>query len=215
MKDAIYQNYLKRLFDFVGAGILLLFFAPVLLVTSLVILCKMGRPIFFRQQRAGKDEQLFWICKFRTMKYMPAAEWDVADDEARLTDLGKFLRETSLDELPELWNIFKGEMSFVGPRPLTEDYLPFYTESENKRHRITPGLTGLAQINGRNFLSWDDRLALDVEYYHRQSLKLDLKICLITAKKVLFREDVASGVELAEGDLTVIRAGIRKAVKKE
>lgn len=215
MRKMIYRTYFKRVFDFVGASVLLVFLAPVLLVTSLVILYKMGRPIFFRQQRAGKNEKIFWICKFRTMNHTPAAAWDAADDEARLTKLGKFLRETSLDELPELWNIFKGEMSFVGPRPLTEDYLPFYTESENKRHKISPGLTGLAQINGRNFLSWDQRLAFDVEYYHKQSLKLDLQICLITAKKVLFREDVASGAELNEGDLSVIRAEIRKEAKRE
>jgi lipopolysaccharide/colanic/teichoic acid biosynthesis glycosyltransferase len=150
----------------------------------------MGRPLIFRQQRIGRGERTFMIVKFRTMSGARANDGRLLPDSERLTNLGRLLRVTSLDELPQLWNIIRGDMSFIGPRPLLVSYLPYYTQRERLRHTVRPGVTGLAQINGRNELEWDVRLALDVEYVERQSLGLDLYIAIVTIVKVLRRRNV-------------------------
>lgn len=186
------HHALKRLLDIAVAATLLLLVSPLLLTLALVIRLRLGTPIFFRQERIGKGERAFSILKFRTMRAGPGS------DAERLTPLGAWLRATSLDELPELWNILRGDMSLVGPRPLLPRYLPYYTAREATRHRMRPGITGLAQVNGRNALSWDARLALDADYVERFSLWLDLAILWQTVRVVLAREGIT-----AEGHVTM------------
>lgn len=188
------QLLLKRMIDFTAAGFALLALWPVLALVALLVHLRLGSPVLFRQQRVGKDEKPFTMLKFRTMR-----TGDGPDHE-RLTDFGKFLRATSLDELPELWNIFVGDMSLVGPRPLLPEYLPYYSENEQIRHRMRPGITGLAQVKGRNALSWKDRLALDAEYVETFSLKLDAWIFWRTFIVVFQREGIS-----AEGHATMRR----------
>jgi lipopolysaccharide/colanic/teichoic acid biosynthesis glycosyltransferase len=174
---------MKRLSDMLAAAILLILLLPVFGLVALAIRCRMGMPILFKQERAGKDGHLFTLLKFRTMRSAPEACSSiqaVATDADRLTSLGRFLRRTSLDELPQLWNVLKGEMSLVGPRPLLPEYLPHYTASQFRRHEVRPGITGWAQVRGRNALSWEDRFALDVWYIENRSLALDLWILLLT-----------------------------------
>jgi lipopolysaccharide/colanic/teichoic acid biosynthesis glycosyltransferase len=182
----------KRLLDIVVALVVLVVTSPVSLVVAAVIAVTMGRPVLFRQQRPGRSGELFELVKFRTMR-----DGDGSDAE-RLTALGRFLRSTSLDELPELWNVVRGEMSLVGPRPLLPQYLTLYTERQARRHDVRPGVTGLAQVSGRNAIDWDERLELDVRYVEDASLVLDLRILGQTAASVLRRDGIS-----AEGDATM------------
>jgi lipopolysaccharide/colanic/teichoic acid biosynthesis glycosyltransferase len=180
----------KRFLDLLTGLVLLVLLAPVMALVALLIRVKMGRPVFFRQQRPGLNGQPFTMIKFRTMT-VPAPGAD-ASDASRLTPLGHVLRQTSLDELPELINVVKGEMSLVGPRPLLMHYLPLYSAHQARRHEVRPGITGWAQINGRNALSWEEKFDLDVWYVDHQSLRLDLKILALTILKVLRRDGIAS-----------------------
>lgn len=187
----MYRRVGKRLMDIVISGSALVILSPVLLVVAVLVRVKLGSPVIFHQKRPGKDEKIFTLCKFRTMTDGRDENGELLPDEVRLTSFGKLLRATSLDELPELWNIFKGEMSLIGPRPLLVDYLPYYYEKERKRHTVRPGLTGYAQVNGRNFLGWDDRLEKDVYYVEHLSFLLDLKILIKTVLVVLKKKDVS------------------------
>lgn len=187
----IYERFIKRPLDcFLSTGALIVF-SPVLLVTAVLVRVKLGSPVLFTQERPGKNEKIFKLYKFRTMTDERDENGELLPDEARLTDFGKALRATSLDELPELINMVKGDMSVVGPRPLLVRYLPYYTETEKQRHHVRPGLTGLAQINGRNFLGWDKRLALDAEYANNITFAGDAKIVAATVKKVIKGSGVA------------------------
>lgn len=186
----MYKKYLKRIFDFFLAFFALILLSPLLLILSIIIRIKLGKPVVFKQKRPGLNEKIFTLYKFRTMTDERDGEGNLLPDELRLTKLGILLRSTSLDELPELWNILKGDMSFVGPRPLSILYLPYYLEEEKQRHSTRPGLTGLAQINGRNNSSWEERFTYDLEYVSNCSFLMDLKIIFKTAIKVLVREDV-------------------------
>jgi sugar transferase EpsL len=181
----------KRGLDIVGALSGLLILSPVLLAVAIVLRFSMGRPILFSQQRAGLDGRPFTLFKFRTMLVSQSAEIDPATDAARLTRLGSILRNASLDELPQLWNVLKGEMSLVGPRPLLLEYLPYYTARQSRRHWMKPGITGLAQIKGRNAVTWEQKFLWDVWYVEHWSISLDLRILLATIAKVIKREDIS------------------------
>ncbi|MGN0909917.1 MAG: sugar transferase [Thermoguttaceae bacterium] len=186
-----YEKYFKRALDiFCGLAALLVFWWLYILVAVLVR-TKLGSPVLFRQERPGKNEKVFKLYKFRTMTDARDENGNLLPDEVRLTKFGRALRATSLDELPEVFNILKGEMSVIGPRPLTIQYLPYYSEEERRRHDVRPGLSGLAQVNGRNFIDWDHRLALDVQYVKKITLLGDLRIILQTALKFVKKEDVA------------------------
>lgn len=187
----MYARVFKRTIDIIGSLFLILMLSPVFIVLWIVIRFQMGTPVVFKQTRPGKDEKIFSIMKFRSMSDKRDASGQLLPDKDRITSIGRFIRKTSLDELPQLFNVLKGDMSFVGPRPLLMQYLPYYTEEEKLRHSVRPGITGLAQVNGRNFLSWDDKLALDVKYVKSLSLLLDLKILFLTALKVIKRKDIA------------------------
>lgn len=189
--DGLYYRYIKRPLDIVVSFSMLVLLSPVCLIVGVLVWLHLGRPVIFRQKRPGFQEKPFEILKFRTMNGTYQERGSSAPDVMRLTRFGGFLRATSLDELPQLVNILKGEMSFVGPRPLLFKYLPYYTEEERLRHAVRPGLTGLAQIHGRNYASWDKKLRYDVRYVHNVSIILDLKIVLRTVHRVLFRRDVA------------------------
>jgi len=189
---------MKRIIDIVGASIGLLVFAPLLCVVYWRIRKEMGAPVFFRQTRPGRNSVLFDMIKFRTMRHAVDAGGTPLPDTERLTGLGKFLRSSSIDELPELWNVLKGDMSLVGPRPLLTEYLPLYSDEQARRHEVRPGLTGWAQVNGRNAISWDEKFALDVWYIDNRSLWLDLKIIGMTIRKVLRRDGIS-----AAGDATM------------
>jgi sugar transferase EpsL len=189
---------IKRCIDIVGAGLGLIVLSPVLAVVAVAIWVQMGRPILFRQIRPGLNGQAFSMCKFRTMSNKRDSQGNLLPDEQRLTPLGKFLRKTSLDELPELFNVIKGDMSLVGPRPLLMQYLERYTPEQARRHEVRPGITGWAQINGRNAISWEEKFALDVWYVDNCSLWLDIKILAITIWKVFRREGIS-----AEGEATM------------
>lgn len=182
---------LKRLFDITASGAALVALSPVLAVTAYKVKKNLGSPVLFKQTRPGLNGEPFEMLKFRSMTDAIDSEGNLLPDSERLTDFGRFLRRSSLDELPELWNIFKGDMSIVGPRPLLMRYIPYYTQAEKKRHNVRPGLTGLAQVSGRNMLNWDDRLELDTYYAENQSLLLDAKIILKTILVVLNKKDIA------------------------
>lgn len=205
MKQGIYGNCIKRLLDFTLSAAALLILSPVLFIVAILVRTKLGSPVIFKQERPGKDEKIFCLYKFRTMTDERDAEGNLLPDTMRLTAFGKLLRSTSLDELPELWNIVKGDMSIVGPRPLLVEYLPAYTEREKKRHSIRGGLTGLAQVNGRNYLPWDERLELDVQYVENVSFLLDCKIIAGTVTSVLKHEDIAVDTDKVEGNLVELR----------
>lgn len=194
--NSFYQKYGKRSLDIILSAIALLFLSPVLLVVALMVRVKLGSPVLFKQQRPGLNEKVFGMYKFRSMTSETDEKGNLLPDAVRLTPFGIKLRRTSLDELPSLWNILKGDMSIVGPRPLVVRYLPFYTKEEQLRHSVRPGLTGLAQVNGRNLLGWDDRLALDVVYVKTISFINDLKIVLQTVEKVIKKKDIVMGNEL-------------------
>jgi lipopolysaccharide/colanic/teichoic acid biosynthesis glycosyltransferase len=186
----MYRNHGKRLFDVALSAALLVVLAPVYAAVALIVLIFLGRPVLFVQRRPGKDEKLFAIQKFRTMLPPSSPGGEPISESRRITRLGRVLRKTSLDELPQLINILKGDMSFVGPRPLLEEYLPYYTGEEKLRHSVRPGLTGWAQIEGRNLLGARQRLALDVEYARKVSFAFDLKILIQTPMVVFFQEGV-------------------------
>jgi len=183
-----YSSWGKRVFDIVASALMLTLLLPVLAVTALLVKIDSGRPVLFRQQRPGRHGKPFTIYKFRTMTDARDAQGILLPDAERLTALGRFLRRTSLDELPELWNVLKGDMSLVGPRPLLMRYIPYFNKSELARFDVRPGITGLAQICGRNDLSWDSRIAMDVRYAQTWSLRLDLYILLLTVVRVLRRQ---------------------------
>jgi len=201
----MYRLFVKRLLDIILSGLALILLSPVYLILAILIRIKLGSPIIFHQERPGKDEKIFTLCKFRTMTDERDENGQLLPDNVRLTKFGKILRATSLDELPELWNIFKGDMSIIGPRPLLVSYLPYYTEEEKLRHTVRPGLTGLAQVSGRNFLDWDRRLQKDVEYVKNLSFFMDLKVIFMTIKVVLVKEDVAEDTNFVEGNFAQIR----------
>jgi lipopolysaccharide/colanic/teichoic acid biosynthesis glycosyltransferase len=186
---------LKRIFDIFGAGVGLTVLSPVLLILVILIRRGMGSPLLFRQIRPGKDGEPFEMMKFRTMRDATGADGELLPDTVRLTRLGQTLRSSSLDELPELWNVLKGDMSLVGPRPLLMEYLPLYSPEQARRHNVRPGVTGWAQVNGRNAISWDEKFALDVWYVDNRSLWLDLKIIWLTIRKVLKREGISAAGE--------------------
>ena len=188
----MYRKFFKRFFDIVLSGCALIVLSPVLLVTAILVRTKLGSPVVFCQQRPGKDEKIFKMYKFRSMTDERDENGDLLPDDVRLTAFGRKLRSTSLDELPELWNIFKGDMSIVGPRPLLVKYLPLYNEEQKHRHDVRPGLTGLAQVNGRNAISWEEKFALDVEYVRNVSFAGDMKIIFATVGKVLKRDGISS-----------------------
>lgn len=181
---------MKRLLDVLIAILALLLLSPIFVLVWVLVWLKLGSPVFFKQDRPGLEGKAFKLIKFRTMKNETHADGVIVSDEARLIPFGQLLRATSVDELPELWNVLKGEMSLVGPRPLLMEYLPLYTREQMRRHDIRPGITGWAQVNGRNNISWEEKLKMDVWYVDNRTFWLDLKILLITVKKVFFREDI-------------------------
>lgn len=186
----MYQKYIKRLLDIILSLLAIIITFPIFLIIGILVLIFIGQPAIFRQKRPGKNEKIFTMYKFRTMTNKKDEDGNLLPDELRLTKLGKFLRKTSLDEIPEFINILKGDMSFVGPRPLLVDYLPYYTEEEHHRHDVRPGLTGLAQVSGRNLLFWEERFQLDIKYVNNVTFLNDAKIILKTIKTVLIREGI-------------------------
>ncbi|MEQ8260443.1 MAG: sugar transferase [Alcanivorax sp.] len=186
---------MKRLFDFFGALLALLLLCPVLILLAVMVKLKLGGPVIFQQARPGIDGDAFNILKFRSMTDKRDVAGDLLPDEQRLVPFGRFLRSTSLDELPELFNVLKGDMSLVGPRPLLMEYLPRYSDRQARRHEVRPGITGWAQINGRNALSWEEKFELDVWYVDNQSLWLDIKILFKTVLQVLKRDGISHGEE--------------------
>ncbi len=202
----MYKNCVKRCLDLLLSLCGILVLSPVLLVLCVLVRVKLGSPVLFRQERPGKNERIFTLCKFRTMTDEKDENGDLLPDAVRLTKFGRFLRATSLDELPELFNILKGDMSIIGPRPLLVSYLPYYSEREKLRHSVRPGLTGLAQVSGRNFLDWDRRLEKDVEYVENLSFGMDVKVLWMTVQTVLgHSEEVAEDTNAVEGNFAQIR----------
>ena len=191
---------LKRAFDIAASTSALVLLSPVLAITAYKVKKELGSPVLFRQTRPGLHGRPFEMIKFRTMKDATDKEGNALPDSERLTDFGKKLRASSLDELPELWNVLKGDMSLVGPRPLLMEYLPLYNAEQAKRHNVRPGVTGYAQVNGRNSLSWEDKFKLDTWYVEHQSLWLDMKILLKTVKKVIIKDGIS-----AEGEATMTK----------
>lgn len=201
----MYRRYIKRILDIIISGIALLLLSPVFLILAILVRTKLGSPVIFHQERPGYREKIFTLCKFRTMTDERDENGELLPDARRLTPFGSFLRKTSLDELPELWNIFKGDMSLIGPRPLLVGYLPYYTERERIRHTVRPGLTGLSQVSGRNFLGWDERLAKDVEYVEHLNFLMDVKVFFQTIAVVFRSDDVSVDSEAVECYLWEIR----------
>lgn len=192
----MYRYFFKRLFDFVLSLLAIIVLSPILLITAILVKTKLGSPVIFKQERPGKNEKIFTLYKFRTMTDEKDKNGNLLSDEIRLTKFGKMLRSTSLDELPELFNILKGDMSIVGPRPLLVKYLLRYNEYQKHRHDVKPGFTGWAQCNGRNAISWEEKFDLDVYYVNHLSFLLDIKIIFKTVKTVLCREGISSGTSV-------------------
>ncbi len=201
----MYRKFFKRLLDVLLSLCILILLSPVYLVLIVLVRIKLGSPVFFKQERPGLNGEIFTLYKFRTMTDGRDKDGNLLPDKDRLTPFGKFLRASSLDELPEFFNILKGDMSFIGPRPLLVSYLPYYTERESLRHTVRPGLTGLAQVSGRNFIDWDRRLAKDVEYVEGLSFRMDLKVLFLSVKVVLCHSDVAEDTSRSEGNFAQIR----------
>lgn len=189
-KDGIYKKLIKRPLDFIVSLTMLIVLSPLLIVVAFLVKNKLGSPILFKQNRPGLNEKIFTMYKFRTMTEQRDEHGALLPDHIRLTRFGKLLRSTSIDELPELLNILKGDMSFIGPRPLLVEYLKFYNEEQRKRHNVRPGLSGLAQVSGRNSLSWEEKFDLDVKYVNNISFLGDVKIILLTIKKVFVKEGI-------------------------
>ena len=197
-KAGFYEKYIKRALDIVLSGIAMIVLSPVMLITAILVRVNLGSPVVFCQERPGKDEIIFKMHKFRTMTEERNENGELLPDEKRLTEFGKTLRSLSLDELPELWDIFRGKMSIVGPRPLLVKYLPLYSEEQHHRHDIKPGLTGWAQVNGRNLTSWEERFEHDIYYVNHVSFLMDVKIVFATVRCVFSREGIN-----AEGSATM------------
>lgn len=197
-KAGVYEKYIKRLLDIVLSSCALIVLSPVLLVTAVLVRIKLGSPVIFCQERPGKDEKVFMLHKFRSMSDERDEGGELLPDEERLGRFGSALRSTSLDELPELWDIFRGKMSIIGPRPLLVKYLPLYNAEQHRRHAVRPGLTGWAQVHGRNLASWEERFAYDVDYVDHISFALDVKIIFMTVRCVFAREGIS-----AEGSATM------------
>ena len=187
----MYKSFMKRAFEFVLASMAILFLLPIFLIISIMVLLNMGTPILFEQSRPGLNSKTFKIYKFRTMTNKYDKNGNLLEDKERLSNFGSFLRSTSLDELPTLWNVVCGNMSFVGPRPLLIEYLPLYSKKQAKRHEVKPGITGWAQVNGRNAISWNEKFELDIWYVENQSFTLDIKIIYLTLKKVIKRDGIS------------------------
>ena len=217
-KPGVYARYIKRILDVLLSGCALVVLTPVLLIVAVLVRTKLGSPIIFCQERPGKDEKIFKMYKFRSMTDARGENGELLPDEVRLTKFGRALRSTSLDELPELWNIFKGDMSIVGPRPQLARDMVFMTPEQRLRHTVMPGLTGLAQVSGRNAISWEDKLATDLRYIRRITFLGDVKIVLLTVKKVFCREDIsADGMDTAEdlGDYLLRTAQVSEEAYQE
>lgn len=191
-KKGFYERFFKRSMDFVLSLLAFIILLPLILLVALLVRIKLGSPILFKQQRPGLNEKIFNLYKFRTMTEKKDINGNLLSDEIRLTKFGRFLRSTSLDELPSLLNIIKGDLSIVGPRPLLVQYLPLYNKDQKRRHEVRPGLTGLAQVNGRNAISWDEKFDYDIKYLNNITLLGDISIILQTALKVLMRKDISS-----------------------
>lgn len=185
-------NHIKRFLDIVSSLLAIIVLSSILGVTAILVRTKLGSPVLFKQERPGKDEKIFTLYKFRTMTDERDENGELLPDEIRLTKFGQFLRSTSLDELPELFNILKGDMSVIGPRPLLVEYIPRYNAHQHRRHEVRPGLTGLAQVNGRNTVSWEDKFNMDVEYVDSHTFFIDIKILFMTVFNVLKREGISS-----------------------
>ena len=205
-KAGFYEKFVKRFLDFFLSGMALIILSPVLLITAILVRVKLGSPVIFCQERPGKDEKIFKLHKFRSMSDARDETGALLPDKERLTEFGKKLRSLSIDELPELWDIFRGKMSIVGPRPLLVKYLPYYTDEERHRHDVRPGLTGLAQVNGRNDLSWEQKFKYDLEYVQHISFCEDIKIMFSTVGKVLNKSGVQVDTRSGEGNLARIRS---------
>ena len=197
-KAGFYEKFVKRFLDFFLSGMALIILSPVLLVTAILVRVKLGSPVIFCQERPGKDEKIFKLHKFRSMSDARDETGALLPDEVRLGKFGRTWRAPSLDELPELWDIFRGKMSIVGPRPLLVKYLPLYSEEQHRRHDVRPGLTGWAQVHGRNLASWEEKFAYDVDYVDHISFALDVKIIFMTVRCVFAREGIS-----AEGSATM------------
>lgn len=210
----MYRRFVKRGLDFIISLMALIILSPVMLVVAILVRCKLGSPVIFHQDRPGYQEKIFRLYKFRSMTDEKDEQGNLLPDAVRLTKFGRMLRATSLDELPELWNILKGDMSLIGPRPLLVSYLPYYTEEESLRHTVRPGLTGWAQVNGRNLLDWDTRFAKDVEYVRNMSFRLDMKIFFMTIKKVFVHENIEVDTNRVEGNFAEIRKARMEAEGK-
>lgn len=201
-----YEAFFKRPLDLILSSLALVALSPVMGVTALLVRRKLGSPVIFRQERPGRHEKIFALYKFRSMTDERDADGSFLPDDVRLTRFGRLLRSTSLDELPELFNILRGDMALVGPRPLLKEYLPYYSDEERHRHDVRPGLTGWAQVNGRNAIdSWEQRFRFDLEYVSHISLAMDLKVLFLTVYKVIKRSDIRVGSEIKVGRLDVAR----------
>lgn len=205
-KAGFYEKYTKRLLDILLSALALVILSPLLLVTAVLVRVKLGSPVIFCQERPGKDEKIFKLHKFRSMSDARDENGELLPDEERLGRFGRKLRSTSADELPELWDILRGKMSIVGPRPLLVEYLPYYTEEEHHRHDVRPGLTGLAQVKGRNSLTWEQKFAYDMEYVKRISFCGDIKIVFSTVGKVFKKSGIQVNTQSGEGNLARIRS---------
>lgn len=217
-RQGIYARYIKRILDVLLSGCTLIVLSPVLLIVAVLVRTKLGSPVIFCQERPGKNEKIFKMYKFRSMTDQRDENGELLPDEVRLTKFGRTLRSTSLDELPELWNIFKGDMSIVGPRPQLVRDMVFMTPEQRLRHTVMPGLTGLAQVSGRNAISWEDKLATDLRYIRHITFLGDVKIILLTVKKVFCREDIsADGMDTAEdlGDYLLRTAQVSEEAYQE
>ena len=192
-KGGLYRLYFKRPMDFILSLLAIIILSPVFILTGILVRTKLGSPILFKQNRPGLDEKIFTMYKFRTMTDQKDENGELLPDHIRLTKFGKMLRATSLDELPELLNILKGDMSIIGPRPLLVQYLPLYNVYQKRRHEVRPGLSGYAQVNGRNSISWEDKFDLDVQYVDNVTFVNDIKIIMLTIKKVFIRDGISSG----------------------
>lgn len=210
----MYKNGIKRCLDFLLSLCGIIVLSPVLLVLAILVRVKLGSPVLFLQERPGKDEKIFTLCKFRTMTDERNEKGELLPDKNRMTKFGRMLRATSLDEIPELFNILKGDMSLIGPRPLLIKYLPLYNDEQKHRHDVRPGLTGLAQVNGRNAISWEERFALDVTYVRNLSFLLDVKILFRTVAVVLHHSGINSATDATMEAFTGTKTELRRDVEE-
>lgn len=209
-----YEKYFKRLLDLLFSLLALIILSPILLITYILVIIFLGFPGIFKQPRPGKDEKIFNLYKFRTMTNTKDKDGKLLPDEKRLTKFGKFLRSTSLDELPELFNILIGDMSFIGPRPLLVNYIPYYKPQERHRHDIRPGLTGLAQVNGRNYLTWEDKFRMDLQYVNHVSFMADFNIIIKTLKVVIVRENIETANKIEHNGVIYRPLDIERRAKE-